>query len=80
MSETRVQLVSRQGPWKATYEGGPYIEVWHESKSYPLDVINVYDYAKGEPEIAFEQSAVRRELRHWINEVGDDYINELPYL
>ncbi len=80
MGDTRVQLVSRCGPWKATYEGGPYIEVWHWSKDYPLDVINVYDYAEGAPTIPFEQSAVRRELKHWVNEVGQDYLRELPYL
>ncbi len=65
-----VQLKShfthRGRDFDATWEGGAYIDVRFGGTPTPTEVINVYDYEKGEVEIPFEQSALRRTLKRWV--------------
>ena len=52
--------------FKAKWQGGAYIDVYFDGYATPQEVINVYDYAAGEIEIPFEQSALRRALKQWV--------------
>lgn len=61
---------------RADYEGGAYIELTFGSEGFkPTEVINVYDYEKGEPEPPFNRwdemgnleakGAIRDAVRSW---------------
>lgn len=53
------------------WHGGPYIEVGF-SLSKPVEVINVWDYAKGEPTIARTRRAFAAAIDSWIAEYDED--------
>lgn len=55
----------------AQYSGGPYIEIG-ERLGHPVEVINVWDYEKGEARIPFTQEAVREALDTWVREYDED--------
>lgn len=79
-SSTKDRIVVRVGAWRGVYHGGAYIDIFHDESDAALDVINVYDYAKGEPEIPFTREAVRAELREWVAESSADIVEHvLPY-
>lgn len=71
-------LKAHASPWRAEWtEGGPYIDVYHDTKPYPIDVINVWDYDAGVPSIPPVRSAVRVALFVWIKDNAEDYANNL---
>ena len=60
-------LTHRGRDFDATWEGGAYIEIGFAG--YPAnEVINVYDYEKGEIEIPFEQHELQKALKRWVLE------------
>jgi hypothetical protein len=61
-------LTHRGRDFDATWEGGAYIEVRFAGFRQPTEVINVYDYEKGEIEIPFEQRALQKALKRWVLE------------
>lgn len=50
-----------------TWEGGTYIDVAQEFDE-PVEVINVWDYDTGKPEVPFTKPAMRRCVDMWIAE------------
>ena len=60
-------LTHRGRDFDATWEGGAYIDIRFAGDSQPTEVINVYDYAKGEVEIPFVQSELKKELKRWVD-------------
>lgn len=50
--------------------GGPYIELGTR-EGHPVEVINVYDYEKGEVSIPFRKSAMRKAVNQWIFDYND---------
>jgi hypothetical protein len=71
----------RQRVVVAEYDGGAYIDL-HVGfdKGYPVEVINVYDYAAGEPEIPqpddsehASRGAVRQAVVDWIESNDEDW-------
>jgi len=57
------------GILRADYWGGPYIALTfghHHPDS--TEVINVWDYEKGEPTVEFNVDAVRKRVLDWIEE------------
>ena len=65
--------------FKFYYEGGAYIEIGL-SKDSIFEVINVYDYVKGEPE-KFTFAEFNKMCREWLDESAHDYIeNYFPYM
>ncbi len=54
---------------RGDYSGGAYIDLTFGSTAYaPIEVINVYDYAKGETTIPCTNRGVRRAIEDWIEE------------
>ncbi len=64
--QLKSHMTHRGRTFDATWEGGAYIDVRFGGYGPPTEVINVYDYEKGEVEIPFEQSALRRTLKRWV--------------
>lgn len=67
-------LTSRSRTISAEYMGGAYIELSFAGSSVPFEVINVYDYAKGESTLWTEgmspqtrRAALRQEVSSWID-------------
>ncbi len=61
------------------YKGGAYIEMfwavdwsWNKREAIPFAVINVYDYAKGEPTIEPSYFAVTAHVKEWLAENADE--------
>lgn len=50
------------------WKGGPYIDVGEGGYGRAKEVINVWDYEKGEPSIPFTREAFKKEVLHWILE------------
>jgi hypothetical protein len=59
---------------RAEYFGGAYIELTMPECIEPTEVINVWDYEKGEASIPFSYWAVASELAEWCEETfgGED--------
>ena len=55
------------GEVSGTYGGGAYIDVSFNGQP-PMEVINVYDYAKGRPVIRYTPTAVEETLKEWLSE------------
>lgn len=55
---------------KFTWHGGEYIELGWVGYS-PVEVINVYDYEKGEPSIPRTKPAFRKAITDWIEDYGE---------
>lgn len=59
---------------KATYEGGTYIELYIGHLDEPPDeVINVYDYELGMPEIEDNEEDVRVAVFSWMEQSDEDW-------
>jgi hypothetical protein len=59
---------------RADYEGGPYIELSFNTYAYrPVEVINVWDYETGKPQIANTEEAVKAQVREWINTQNEEW-------
>jgi hypothetical protein len=61
-------LTHRGRDFDATWEGGAYIDVRFAGFHQPTEVINVYDYEKGEIEIPFAQHELQKALKRWVLE------------
>jgi|GEM_PF-3179356 len=55
------------GEVSGTYGGDVYIDVSFNGQP-PMEVINVYDYAKGKPVIRYTPTAVEETLKEWLSE------------
>ena len=77
---TTLRLTRNDG-WVATYHGGAYIEISHETAvDDAIDVINVWDYEHDVPTIPFTDDAISDRLAEWVAECGRDYaINVLAH-
>jgi hypothetical protein len=53
---------------KAEWSGGAYIELTMPDCVEPSEVINVWDYEKGEADIPFTESALQDTLNWWCGE------------
>lgn len=73
-------IASVYGSWVAKYAGGPYIDVYHTSRAYPLDVINVWDYGTEAPTIPFNVKAVHAELLAWLADNRKSFEDNLRWL
>ena len=66
--ELKSRLTHKNRSFAATWQGGAYIDVRFAGYSQPTEVINVWDYEKGEIEIPFEQKALAKTLKRWVLE------------
>jgi hypothetical protein len=58
---------------KAEWHGGAYIELTMPESVEPTEVINVWDYEKGEPSIPFSHWALQDALDEWCEDTfGED--------
>lgn len=79
---TRVYVHIGPNIVRADYSGGPYIDLTFVGRA-PTEVINVWDYEKGCPEIENSRIAVEAAVREWAaaNEADgwttwfEDYVN-----
>lgn len=53
------------------WSGGPYIDVSEPGRT-AMEVINVWNYERGEAEIAFTQKNLSAKVTEWINEYGKE--------
>lgn len=61
-----------------TYEGGEYVEIWFSdpaNQDHTGQVINVFNYATGRPQIAFTPKGVERAVIKWLKEQDFDLGN-----
>lgn len=60
------------------WQGGPYIDVRSSALRVPSEVINVWDYAKGERVIPFDRESLTAHVDQWITEYPrDDLIRDV---
>lgn len=75
-TEQSIKAAWRVGAYviRAEYFGGAYIELTMPECVEPSEVINVWDYAKGESSIPFAYWAVADTLAEWCDEMfgGED--------
>ena len=62
-----VVVDTESGEVSGTYGGGEYVDVSFNGQS-PMEVINVFDYAKGRPVIRYTPTAVEETLKEWLVE------------
>lgn len=62
------------GVLRATYRGGPYIELYTRTGDQPQDVINVYDYGADRPVIENTPQAVLAAIVEWLEEGEPDVV------
>lgn len=74
---SKAMLVMAGIPIHASYEGGPYIDLSFEEGGEAFDVINVYDYAAGKPEIKNTAAAVREQLKEYRDAAGESLAHDL---
>lgn len=75
MAETYMQYVDQDNMVTARWWGGAYIEFgWIDESGewHATDVINVYDYAKGETSIPFTLDAMREAIEEHLNDDDED--------
>jgi hypothetical protein len=66
------------GDWIGRYRGG-HIDISHASKpDAALDMINLYDYEKGEFD-RVTPADLHNHLQEWISEVGEDWMKNKDY-
>ena len=55
------------------WSGGPYVDVyWDRASGTPFEVVNVYDYQKGENVIPFERRALHNHCKAWALDIADE--------
>lgn len=64
--QLKAKLTHKGRFFRATWEGGAYIDVRFGPFNQPTEVINVYDYEKGEVEIEFTQRELALALKRWV--------------
>ncbi len=62
----KAHLTHKNRDFDVSWEGGAYIDVRFGGWSTPTEVINVYDYEKGEITIPFTQHDLALELKRWV--------------
>jgi hypothetical protein len=77
----------REGVWRAVWSGGRLADIYHAESDTPLDCKQVgeYSFAWNRDELErrradLGENDVRAALIEWIDESGEDYSRELPYL
>lgn len=56
-----------------SWEGGPYIDVCiGQNYGHPKEVINVWNYETGKPELEFTRDAFRAKIKEWMDDYGRD--------
>lgn len=68
----RVTVTSKGRTVTASYQGGAYIDLSFGGGPV-MEVINAYDYAKGEARIKLSTSAVRAQVKEWIRENDEEW-------
>ncbi len=68
----KTHFTHRGRSFDATWEGGAYIDVRFAGTATPSEVINVYDYEKGEVEIPFTQHDLQKALKRWVFEQDNE--------
>lgn len=74
---------AKTGPWRASWNGGPYIDIKRPgSRLMALDVVNVWDYETNalREDCPYTSKTLRRELKAWIVECGEDTARNEQYL
>jgi hypothetical protein len=71
--KTVITLITNGGKVSGTYHGGAYIDIaWGDHD--PMEVINVYDYAKDKAKIEHTPDAVRAEMEEWLTEMNPELV------
>lgn len=72
-----VYLVMAERLIRGTYHGGAYIDLHFGDDAEAFDVINVYDYAKGESTIPNTKDAVLKEMVEYRDAAGESLGHDL---
>lgn len=59
------------------YGGGAYIDLHFGDSPAAFDCINVWDYAKDEPTIPAQSSAVKAKMKEWAEAAGESLDHDL---
>jgi len=62
-------LVAHAGVYKFVWYGGEYIDVFALGQESAVDVINVWDYEKGEPRLSFDLDGFTIALDEYLADV-----------
>lgn len=68
----KTHFTHRGRDFDATWEGGAYIDLRFAGYPTPTEVINVWDYERGEAYIPFTQNALHKALKRWVFEQDNE--------
>lgn len=79
---TTTHITVHNGPWHATWNGGRLADVYHAESDTALDCFQVgeYDWQKGKLVGEISEDDLRQHLAEWIEEQGETFSQEPPYL
>jgi 16S rRNA C1402 N4-methylase RsmH len=72
LTTTTVTLHTDGRTIRATYGGGPYVDLTFGGAAHATEVLNVWDYRAGAPVIDNTPDAVRAALMAWVEDMDAD--------
>ena len=67
----QLEMIARTDYLKFVWSGGEYIEVFSHNQTSAHDVINVWDYAQGEPRYEISLDGFTKALHEWFVDTVD---------